>query len=558
MNRNTRSSMTIGSFKAATLFIAFLLISTVAYADTPAPSPTSPDEASRLERGEQVRKILEATQDQARQNSGLWPDHPASVPDAGPALIYFKPRKMVDPNSDITPTPQIRIAQALARATVVLYERPEENPDGVWVGFADGHLEFAPDPTALAACKNQIEIARRATLINEDYIAQAATRPAATARSYNISAELILKILDPQNQPVVSALVGSIANFGDAYPGFPTVNFLSGSPPRFAEVIPISDRQGLATLESSIVFNYRFADEPCVPIIVLDRRNRLMSIESVHPWEFGAAKIREVHLQPACTVKGTVTSVGLRQFHRTIDWSNCTALFEAGFFNFNTIESTNNGPYFTFLLPPGDYDFWAYGGDGATVHHYARIAPGRHDLNFQIDFEPRPAVVSQLHGAPSIELRGIKAWKNSPPIKLADLRGKIVILDFWGYWCGYCVESMPYLMQIYDEFRDKGLSVIAIHDNSVSSIQEMDQKLNKTRQQLWHGRDLPFPVALDGGPTTAAYGITDFPTTYVIGRDGKLIESIDLRNPHARDEIARLLKSNDRSVPIQSTSHPHN
>jgi hypothetical protein len=113
---------------------------------------------------------------------------------------------------------------------------------------------------------------------------------------------------------------------------------------------------------------------------------------------------------------------------------------------------------------------------------------------------------------------------------------------------------MPYLMSIYDEFHGKGLQVIAVHDNTVETIQELDRKLEDIRKQDWNGRDLPFPVAIDGGPvgdpgsnsrgtTTADYGVTSFPTTLVIGRDGKLIEELDLRNPRARDEIAKLLKN---------------
>ena len=98
---------------------------------------------------------------------------------------------------------------------------------------------------------------------------------------------------------------------------------------------------------------------------------------------------------------------------------------------------------------------------------------------------------------------------------------------------------------MYDEFHGKGLQVIAVHDNSVATIEEMDRKLEGIRKQDWNGRDLPFPVAIDGagdggGPTTAAYGITSFPTTLIIDRDGKLIEEVNLRNPRVRDEIARL------------------
>ncbi len=160
--------------------------------------------------------------------------------------------------------------------------------------------------------------------------------------------------------------------------------------------------------------------------------------------------------------------------------------------------------------------------------------------------------LDKLIGKPAPELQRIKAWKNSGPIKLADLRGKYVLLDFWGYWCGPCVRDIPHLMAIYDAFSDRGLMVIGIHDDSVESIDEMDEKLVKTRERIWMGHDLNFPIALDGGgetringtdrivqgATTAAYGITAFPTTVLIGRDGKVIEKFHA--PSLDDKIAKL------------------
>src|SRR5437763_11971430 len=112
---------------------------------------------------------------------------------------------------------------------------------------------------------------------------------------------------------------------------------------------------------------------------------------------------------------------------------------------------------------------------------------------------------------------------------------------------------MPNLMKLHDAFSDKGLVIVAVHDDSVQSVEEMDQKLTAIRAKLWAGRDLPFLVALDGGgemriphsaskargATTAAYGVEAFPTTLLIGRDAKLIGDF---NPWADDAAARIEK----------------
>ena len=160
--------------------------------------------------------------------------------------------------------------------------------------------------------------------------------------------------------------------------------------------------------------------------------------------------------------------------------------------------------------------------------------------------------VEKLVGKPAPELRQIKGWKNSEGLTLAGLRGRHVLLDFWGYWCGPCLRDMPHLMAIYDAFSDRGLMVIGVHDDSVESMEEMDEKVARAREKIWMGRDLNFPVALDGGgrtkiagsditvqgATTAAYGIRAFPTTVLIGADGKVIEKFHA--PSLDAKIAKL------------------
>jgi hypothetical protein len=92
---------------------------------------------------------------------------------------------------------------------------------------------------------------------------------------------------------------------------------------------------------------------------------------------------------------------------------------------------------------------------------------------------------------------------------------------------------MPELMALHDAYHDRGLVVIGVHDDSVADIDEMKSKLEPIRRRLWSGRQIPFPVALDGGggekseashgTTTAEYGIRSFPTAVLIDRQGHLV-----------------------------------
>ena len=163
-----------------------------------------------------------------------------------------------------------------------------------------------------------------------------------------------------------------------------------------------------------------------------------------------------------------------------------------------------------------------------------------------------PEHLARLVGKAAPDFQKIKAWKNSKPLTLAKLRGRYVLLDFWGYWCGPCVRDVPALMAIAQAFPEDKLMVVGIHDDSVGSVKEMDEKLSRAREKIWLGRDIPYPVAIDGGgatkiegtdvsargATTAAYGITFFPTAVLIGPDGKVLGRFHA--PKLDDKIAGL------------------
>jgi Redoxin len=99
---------------------------------------------------------------------------------------------------------------------------------------------------------------------------------------------------------------------------------------------------------------------------------------------------------------------------------------------------------------------------------------------------------------------------------------------------------MPALGALHDKFADQNLVAIAVHDGSVKSIAEMDERIAGTSQTRWFGRALPFLVALDGdGATTAAFGITTFPTFLLIDRDGNVVQRgmLPLAEPDAFGSI---------------------
>ncbi|TET42134.1 MAG: redoxin domain-containing protein [Dehalococcoidia bacterium] len=98
-------------------------------------------------------------------------------------------------------------------------------------------------------------------------------------------------------------------------------------------------------------------------------------------------------------------------------------------------------------------------------------------------------------------------------VSLSDLRGKPVVLNFWATWCGPCVYEMPYLQQVYEEWSDRGLVLLAINMGGTSSQVE----------EFLQSHDLSLPVLLDTKRDVAArYSIRYIPTTFFIDKEGTI------------------------------------
>jgi peroxiredoxin len=107
-----------------------------------------------------------------------------------------------------------------------------------------------------------------------------------------------------------------------------------------------------------------------------------------------------------------------------------------------------------------------------------------------------------------------KSWK------FADLRGKVVLVNFWATWCPPCRKEMPDLEKLYERFRSKGLVILGISDEDATTVEPFIRE-----------RKVAFPVLLDPGrKVNEMFVVEGIPKSFVYNRHGKLVaQSIDMR-----------------------------
>jgi thiol-disulfide isomerase/thioredoxin len=151
-----------------------------------------------------------------------------------------------------------------------------------------------------------------------------------------------------------------------------------------------------------------------------------------------------------------------------------------------------------------------------------------------------PFKVAAVQGT-APEFAGISNWFNSAPLKLADLRGKVVLVDFWTYGCVNCVNTLPHVTELYAKYRDRGLVVVGVHtpefpfERSASNVQAALKR---------HG--ITYPVAQDNDSQTwNAYRNQYWPAQYIIDRNGKIVFQHDGEGQYEQIDrtIARLFNA---------------
>ena len=303
-------------------------------------------------------------------------------------------------------------------------------------------------------------------------------------------------------------------------------------------------------------FSLSVNDRPRISVFAVDTRHERGGFVSVE--KTAADKPVTITIAPLVRV---TAKVYCSEAGRTPDWS--IAVIHPPGDKSNYLHFTQCGSVrgeISLLLPPGKYDFDVYSmspdasirtpkeqeNKDAAANLPVRgirveIPRGRAALDLGVlnvalprDKEGIARDYSQFYGKEPPELAITDARGVAKEVKLADFRGKWVLLDFWALWCGPCIHrSLPELTKFYEEHttdRDRFeiLAICNTAEEKATTIEAFDVLAAPIVEKVWDGKRLPFPVLVDGeGKTSGVYGIRRWPTVLLIDPEGRLVKNGD-------------------------------
>ncbi len=132
--------------------------------------------------------------------------------------------------------------------------------------------------------------------------------------------------------------------------------------------------------------------------------------------------------------------------------------------------------------------------------------------------------------APMVSVTDVKG----APVRLTDLRGKYVLIDFWATWCAPCVGEMPRLQAAYAKYHDAGLEIVGVSlDESKAAITDFAKSRGIPWRQVHN--------ASGGADLVDAYGVKTIPATFLIDPRG-VITRLELRGPVLDQTLSKLFQ----------------
>ena len=123
-------------------------------------------------------------------------------------------------------------------------------------------------------------------------------------------------------------------------------------------------------------------------------------------------------------------------------------------------------------------------------------------------------LAASRRAAPPVPASDFELATKSGKVALHDLRGKVVLIDFWASWCGPCRQSFPWLRSVAERYAASDLVVVAIN------LDKSREPAERFLREFAPG----FLVAFDpSGKSAEAYDVAAMPSSYIVGRDGQIL-----------------------------------
>lgn len=115
------------------------------------------------------------------------------------------------------------------------------------------------------------------------------------------------------------------------------------------------------------------------------------------------------------------------------------------------------------------------------------------------------------------EIAGDK-WINSDPLTIKELRGKVVLVDFWTFGCYNCVNTLPTLRRFHEQYGSKGLVIVGVETPETPYERIFDNLVKAVNK-----RGIEYPVVTDyDNKTWDAYGVNAWPTVVIVDKSGRI------------------------------------